>query len=220
MVGQDASPPTAADFHLGADVYSQDDQHVGTLLSTVVDDQSLELQAVVVKETKRFAGTLLSPGTALMTDELLVPAGQVRRLERGRVELALTADQLRRLPPYLTYKRRFPTAAGYIQGVEAALGGMPGSGPETEEAHKAASDIEIYPDEPVMLGHAGRRIGRVAATLFDGNNLVGIVIRPEGWFKDPVILPRRFLERGDDAALFVQLSDTELAELKPFKRQD
>ena len=220
MSDPQASPLTAAEFRPGAEVYSQDDQHVGTLLSTVVDDQSLELQAIVVKETKRFAGTLLAPGTALMNDELLVPVGQVSNLERERVKLNLTADQLRRLPPYLTYKRRYPTAAAYLQGVEAALGGMPGAVQETEEAHKPATEIEIYPDEPVMLGHTGRRIGRVSETLFDGTQLVGVVIKPEGWFKDPVILPRRFLERSDDAALFVHLTDDELAQLKPFKNSD
>jgi len=42
------------------------------------------------------------------------------------------------------------------------------------------------------------------------------VIKPDGWFKAPVILPRRFLERSDDAALFVQLTEDELGALEPF----
>ena len=213
-------PSAAASFHPGADVYSQDGQHVGSLLSTVVDEQTMVLQALVVRETKRFAGTLLAPGTALMTDELLVPVQHVASLDRERLELTLTADQLRRLPPYLTYQRRYPTATDYAQGVEAILGGMPGTGRETEEAHKPATEIEIYPDEPVMLGHTGRRIGKVEATLFEENALVGVVIKPEGWFKDPVILPRRFLDRSDDAALFVHLTDEELEQLRPFSPRD
>ncbi|HEV1996728.1 MAG TPA: hypothetical protein VGR61_01170 [Candidatus Dormibacteraeota bacterium] len=216
MTDTDAIRPAAADFHPGAEVFSQDDQHVGALHSTVIDEQSMELQAVVIKESKRFAGTLLAPGTAMMNDQLLVPAGVVKRLDRARVELTLTADQLRRLPPYLTYRRRYPSAADYLQEVETVLGGMPGVVRETEEAHKAATEIEIYADEPVMLGHSGRRIGKVAAILFEDKSLVGIVMKPEGWFKEPVILPRRFLERTDDAALFVQLTHDELEQLKPF----
>ncbi|MGI8609398.1 MAG: hypothetical protein ACR2MY_09260 [Candidatus Dormibacteria bacterium] len=211
---------TGDDFHPGADVFSEDEQHVGTLRSTVVDEQSLELQALVVKESKRFAGTLLSPGTAMMNDELLVPLSAVKKVDRQRVDLALTADQLRRLPPYLTYKRRSPSPAAYLQEVETALGGMPGITRETEEAHKPASEIEIYADEPVMLGHDGRQIGKVVSTLFEDLHLVGIVMKPEGWFKDSVILPRRFLARSDDAALFVQLTDEELQQLKPFSARD
>ena len=220
MTDIDARPPTAAEFHPGTDVFSEDGQHVGTLGSTVVDEHSLELQAVVVKESKRFAGTLLSPGTAMMSDELLVPANLVKRLDRSRVELRLTADQLRRLPPYLTYKRRYPSAADYLQEVETVLGGMPGVVRETEEAHKGAGEIEIYAGEPVMLGHGGRRIGKVVEILFEDKSLVGIVVKPEGWFREPVILPRRFLERSDDAALFIQLTDEELKQLKPFSLQD
>ena len=220
MTNADTIPPTAANFHPGAEVFSRDNQHVGELRSTVIDEQSLELQAVVIKESKRFAGTLLAPGTAMLNDELLVPVALVKSIDRARVELTLTADQLRRLPPYLTYSRRYPSAADYLQEVETVLGGMPGVLRETEEAHKAPTEIEIYAQEPVMLGRTGRRIGRVAEILFEEKSLVGIVMKPEGWFKEPVLLPRRFLERSDDAALFVQLTPEELEQLKPFAPPD
>jgi len=42
------------------------------------------------------------------------------------------------------------------------------------------------------------------------------VLQPEGWFKQDVILPRRFLGRSDDAALFASLEEDEVERLSPF----
>ena len=42
------------------------------------------------------------------------------------------------------------------------------------------------------------------------------MLRPDGLFTQEVILPRRFLGRSDDAALFAQLDDDDLEKLKPF----
>lgn len=67
-----------------------------------------------------------------------------------------------------------------------------------------------------MLGHTGRRLGHVKEVLFDGDELVGIVMEPEGFFREPVILPRRLFERSDDAALFARLTEEDLKHLEPF----
>jgi len=53
--------------------------------------------------------------------------------------------------------------------------------------------------------------------LFDGDQLVGVVLQPGGLFKHEVILPRRFLGRSDDAALFAHLDETDLDRLSPFR---
>jgi hypothetical protein len=86
-------------------------------------------------------------------------------------------------------------------------------------ANKPAGELEIDGGENVMLGHTGRKLGTVKDVLFDGDELVGIVLRPEGLFKSDVILPRRFLDRSDDAALFAQIDDQDLGHLEPFKTQ-
>jgi len=56
--------------------------------------------------------------------------------------------------------------------------------------------------------------------LFDDDQLVGVVLLPEGFFKSDVILPRRFLDRSDDAALFANIEEEDLEKLRPFKPAD
>ena len=103
--------------------------------------------------------------------------------------------------------------------------GVLGAGPEIphwleEVANKPADELEIDGGEPVMLGHTGKKLGEVKDVLFDGDGLVGIVLKPEGLFKKEVILPRRFLDRSDDAALFAKLDEADLEHLKPFAPEE
>src|SRR5206468_10021428 len=67
-------------------------------------------------------------------------------------------------------------------------------------ANKGPDELEIDGGENVMLGHTGRKLGTVKDVLFEGDQLVGVVLQPEGWFKSDVVLPRRFLDRSDDGA--------------------
>ncbi len=93
--------------------------------------------------------------------------------------------------------------------------------PKAEEvANKPADQIEIDRGENVMLGKTGRRLGRVEDVLFDHGKLIGVVIRPEGFFKRDVVLPLRFLERADALALFAQLTEADIEQLKPFVDPD
>ena len=201
---------------MGAEVFTSDGKRIGVLSDTLVDVADYELQALVVKESKAFSGHLLAPGAALMEDEVAVPAHAVRSVSRERVDLALTSAELRRLPPYLSYRRQAPTFWQQAQVLTTAVGGNPVVIPLIETANKPETEIEIDEGEPIMLGHQGRCIGRVKEVLFDDYELVGIVMKPEGWFEHPVILPRRFLERSDDAALFAWLSEEDLDGLRPF----
>jgi hypothetical protein len=52
--------------------------------------------------------------------------------------------------------------------------------------------------------------------LLDHGELIGVVIRPEGMFKRDVVLPIRFINRADDMALFADLTESDIDELKPF----
>jgi hypothetical protein len=52
--------------------------------------------------------------------------------------------------------------------------------------------------------------------LFDHGELIGVVIRPDGLFTRDVVLPRGFIDRADDMALFARLDESDIDELKPF----
>ena len=207
-------------FHLGAEVRSSDGEEVGRLAHVLVGPD-YGLRALVIKESGRFSGHLFSPGSLLVNDEFIVPKEAVRSLSHDRVELSLTAADVRRLPPYLAYRERDESV---VEGLEDTAGVL-GSGPEVpnwlqQVANKPADELEIDGGENVMLGHTGKKLGTVQDVLFDGDQLVGIVLKPAGWFKSEVILPRRFLERSDDLALFANIDERDVENLKPFQAED
>jgi len=87
-------------------------------------------------------------------------------------------------------------------------------------AVKSPDELEIDGGENVMLGHTGKKLGTVKDVLFHDDQLVGVVLHPEGLLKQEVILPRRFLDRSDDLALFAKLSESDLDHLQPFRPSD
>jgi len=95
--------------------------------------------------------------------------------------------------------------------------GAPAAPSLQETAHKAAGEIEIDAGENVMLGRTGRLLGHVRDVLVEDRELIGIVMRPGGLFKHDVVLPVRFLDRGDDLALFADLTEDDLHNLRPFQ---
>lgn len=211
--------PQSEQFHLGAEVRSSDGVEVGRLVHVLVGPD-YALQALVIKESRRFSGHLFSPGSMLIADEFIVPKDAAGKVTHDRIELTLTAADVRRLPPYLAYRER--SEESLAEGLEDTAGVL-GSGPEVpnwleQVANKPDTELEIDGGENVMLGHTGRRLGTVQDVLFDDDQLVGIVLKPDGFFRQDVILPRRFLDRSDDAALFVNIEEQDLERLTPFHR--
>ena len=206
------------DFHLGAAIYSSDGTEIGKLSRLLVDKGDLRLKAFVAKESRQFSGHLLSPGSWMLADEVLVPRSEVGSVSHDRIVLKVTAAEVRKLPPYLSYRYGDETAAeGLTEEAISALTSSPAIPASLEQvANKAADELEIEGGENVMLGHSGKRLGIVKDVLFDNADLVGVVIQPNGVFKEEVILPRRFLQRSDDLALFADLSAGDLEHLKPF----
>jgi sporulation protein YlmC with PRC-barrel domain len=210
------------DFHLGATVYSSDGTEIGTLSRLIVGKDDLTLKAFVVKESRRFSGHLISPGSWLLADEVTVPRSEVGSVSHGRIDLKLPATDVRKLPPYLSYRYGDETAAeGFTQEAITALTSSPAIPASLEQvAHKGEDELEIGGGENVMLGNTGKRLGTVKDVLFDDAQLVGVVVKPDGLLKEEVILPRRFLQRSDDLALFAGLSAEDLDHLKPFAPAD
>src|SRR3954451_1176634 len=92
-------------FHLGAEVRSSDGQEVGKLAHVLVGPD-YGLRALVIKESRRFSGHLLSPGSRLVNDEFIAPKDAVTTATDARIELSLSAADIRRLPPYLSYREK------------------------------------------------------------------------------------------------------------------
>jgi sporulation protein YlmC with PRC-barrel domain len=205
------------DFHLGAQVVAADGKEIGSLAHLLVD-ADYELKAIVVRESSGFSGGWLSPGSLLVTNEFVVPQDAIKSVDRERLELSLSSADARKLQPYLGYRER---SESVTEGIEDQAGAL-GSGPEIPQwleqvANKPAGELEIDGGENIMLGRTGKKLGTVKDVLFDGDQLVGVVLQPGGLFKQQVILPRRFLGRSDDAALFAELDETDVEKLEPFE---
>ncbi len=213
--------PQLSDFRLGADVVASDGSKAGTLVSVLVEAAGFEPTALVVKNDSSISGRLLAEERFFITDEVVVPIAAVALATHDLIRLSMSINDLRRQPPYLSY--RFKQLTGGEATLEEAdfLGGGLGLPANAEQvANKPKDEIEIDRDENVMLGKTGRRLGRVHDVLYDQGDLVGVVIRPDGFFKRDVVLPARFISRADDLALFADLDETELEQLKPFVDAD
>lgn len=211
------APAGVEDLHLGAEVYSSDGVHVGSLHRVIVDEEGFDLRGLVVEASRLFNGTLLSPGTALLVNDIVLSAADVRDASPERVEMGISAAEIRHSPPYLAiHFQPVASAAGIAGAAATMLAGGPVIPRASETARKAAGEIEIDRGENVMLGRTGHRLGQVEDVLYDDGEMMGIVLRPHRFFSEPVLLPVRFLERGDDAALFAQLTEAEVERLRPF----
>lgn len=205
-----------SDFHLGADVVAGDGRKVGTLVRIVVEEEGFDPRALVVKEEESFAGRLQAAESIFITDEVVVPMAAVESVDHDLVRLSMSVPDIRRQPPYLSHHFRHLTAGNVaLEDANILTGGI--GIPNVEEtAAKEKGQIEIDGGENVMLGRTGHRLGRVRDVLYDQGELIGIVIRPDGFFKRDVVLPVRFIDRADDMALFAHLSQSDVEKLKPF----
>jgi sporulation protein YlmC with PRC-barrel domain len=204
-----------ADFHPGARVETSDGKHVGSLHRLVIDRDSWDLKEIIVKETGLFSGHLLAPGSGLLIDDVIVPLDDVASVTHDSVRLLATAAEVRQMAPYMMYGYA-EAQPGDTLRVIAAQAGLGGYWPYSETARKTVDELEINQGENVMLGTTGRRLGRVRDVLYDGRELVGVVIHSDGLWQHDVVLQVRFLDRSDDLALFAHLSDRDLERLEPF----
>jgi sporulation protein YlmC with PRC-barrel domain len=208
--------PELSDFRLGAKVVDSEGKTAGTLVSVIVDEQGFDPRSIVVKDEVILAGRLLSSEKFKTTDEVVMPITVVDSATHEEVKLSISAAEVRKYPLYLTYRPQEETAGEAVLEEGELLGGGLALPKLDEIANKTDSEIEIDRGENVMLGRTGQRLGRVEDVLFDQGELIGVVIRPDGFFKRDVVLPTRFINRADDMALFADLTESDIEELKPF----
>ena len=179
-------------YSLGADVYSADGHEVGKLVHLIVGPD-YGLRALVVKENSAFSAHSLAPTSWMVADEFVVPKDAATKVTRERVDVRLSAADLRRLPPYVSYRERGESVAEVLEDTAGVLG----SGPELpnwmeQVANKGPDELEIDGGENVMAGRSGRRLGTVKDVLFEGE--------PAGRGRAPA---RRVVQaRGRAAAAF------------------
>src|SRR5579859_3190229 len=212
--------PELSDFRLGADVVDKDGRQVGTLASVLVDQEGFEPKAIVVRDETSLLGRLVAAERLLVTDEVVIPFSAVDAASHDLVRLALSASDVRRQKPYLSYRLSQDSPGDAVMREAELLGGALGVPNVEEVANKPKSVIEIDRDENVMIGKTGRKLGHVHDLLFDDEQLVGVVARPDGFFKQDVVLPIRFLSRSDDLALFADVKEQDIERLKPFVEPD
>jgi sporulation protein YlmC with PRC-barrel domain len=219
----DRLPSRPIDFQLGASVHTSDGHHVGTLQRIVVDAESWDPHALVVRETNWFSGRNLAPGAGMMITEVIVPLDAVEVADAGDIRLKLDKRSTRALPPYLSYQYKPLDRGDSLRFAAALVGGSLGVGPMfpllQESADKPEGDIEIRHGENVMIGHGGERLGTVQDVLFDDGELVGIVVRPTGFFTHDVVVQTRFLDRSDDLALFLRMTPEDVRHLSQLPAQ-
>jgi len=205
-----------SDIRLGSEVVSSDAINVGTIVSLLVDADGFTPRALVVKHEESLVGRVVAAEKFFTTDEVVIPITAVESATHGLVHLSMAAQDVRRQPLYLSYSRPAPTTEeAVVEEGQLITGGL--GLPKVEEvANKSEGQVEIDRGENVMLGTTGRRLGRVVDVLLDHGELIGVVIRPEGFFKRDVVLPIRFINRADDMALFADLTESDIDQLKPF----
>jgi sporulation protein YlmC with PRC-barrel domain len=208
--------PDVSDFRLGSDVFASDGSKVGTLVSVIVDEKGFDPRSLVVKEEESLGGRLRADSSLFITDEVVIPIAAVESATHDLVRLSMSSPDIRRQPLYLSYRPKPLTVEEAALEDADVLSGTIGLPPEEEIANKPASQIEIDRDENVMLGTTGHRLGRVQDVLFDHGELIGVVIRPDGFFTRDVVLPIRFISRADDMALFADLDKSDIENLQPF----
>jgi sporulation protein YlmC with PRC-barrel domain len=208
--------PQVSDFRLGSDVIASDGTKVGTLVSVIVDEKGFDPRALVVKEVESLGGRIRAAESLFITDEVVVPIAAVESAAHDLVRLSMSGSDVRRQPLYLSYRpKRLTVEEAALEEADVLTGNL--ALPSEEEiANKAKGEIEIDREENVMLGTTGHRLGRVHDVLFDHGELIGVVIRPDGFFTRDVVLPIRFISRADDMALFADLSESDIENLKPF----
>lgn len=208
--------PQLSDFRLGCAVVGSDGAPAGLLVSVLVEGQGFDPRALVIRKHESLAGRVIADERLFITDEVVVPIDKVATASHGEVRLAIEAADVQREPPYLDHHFVSPSIGQVLLQEAAVLSGGVAFPPAVETANEPRDEVEIDRGENVMLGKTGRRLGRVEEVIYDHGELVGIVLKPEGFFKSDVVLPIRFITRADDMALFAEMSEEDIEGLKPF----
>jgi uncharacterized protein YrrD len=204
---------------LGAKVSTADGNELGTIDKLILEPESGEVKAIVVKKG------------LLFTRDIEIPLEGIAGRERGRVRLAYTHEQVDDLPNFLEGSYTTPPP-GRVAEYEAAYGfpsatylwpafgrGAPAPAAYGDEAVGAVGDevhalhgeqalanavIEVG---SVVKSRDGEKIGTVRSVVFDPSDghPVWTVVREGTFFTEDVEFPASLIASADNDVIYLDM---------------
>jgi uncharacterized protein YrrD len=211
----------------GADVVSFDGEKVGTLHAVVIDPEEDDVTQIVVNAGPHFP----APGFGA-PDLKSIPAGELEGASENEVVLRCTREAFAKLPSYVersffadprrpvepeTGERNVLIEVG--RAIAGSLGALTGIPVPVEVFRKAEFERHIVNDAPVWREQPFEQIGEIERVLVNDktDEIEALVIRRGHLFAEEVILPIEHVTEILDGAVNVQLSDSQIEKLKPFR---
>jgi sporulation protein YlmC with PRC-barrel domain len=210
----------------GADVVSFDGELVGKLHAIVIDPRDEEVTKIIVNTGPHFP----APGFGA-PDLVSVPVDELEGASESEVVLRLTQERFKQMPSYversfLADPRRQP---GPEEGernvlmevgtaIANSLGALTGIPIPAEVFRKAEFERHILNDAPVWRQEPLEQIGEVERIIVEEatDEIEALVVRRGHLFAEDVILPIDYVTEVLDGVVNVQLTDAQIAELRPF----
>jgi hypothetical protein len=215
----------------GTDVYSSDGEKLGQLKRVVVKRSDLSLTDIVVDIGFRRSGRSLWEGGLGLDYDRILPIDGVKAANDQRVDQNLDVAAFKALPEYTEESfdavvdpspNEFDITDVYARGevIAADLGSNPGAW-VTTRLNKPVTSVDIVEGTDVWRQEPHEKLGDVKRVLFDNAGKLQAVVISRGFIlKHDVIVPIRYFSEMLDDLIRVELSDTELDQLKRYEEGD
>jgi uncharacterized protein YrrD len=217
------------DLRAGADVYSRDGQKLGELHRVVLARSDLRVTHVVVDIGFLRSGRSIWQGGLGLDYDRVVSIGEVAGATADRVDLSLTADEFKALPEYTpeTYEEPkdfspgeydLPDVVTQLHHMSSIFASTPGLW-LYENLQKGENAVDISEGTPVWRREPHEKLGDVKQLIFDQQTgrLQALVISRGLIFKHEVVLPIRHVVEVFDDLLHVDITDSDLDNLKAYE---
>lgn len=215
----------------GTDVYSLDGEKLGQLKRVVVKRSDLTLTHVVVDIGFRRSGRSLWEGGLGLDYDRILPIEGVKSATDERVDLNLNVQEFKALPEYTaeSYEaltdpspNEFDVSDVLLRTEQIAdtLASNPGAW-VTTRLNKPVTSVDIVEGTDVWRQEPHEKLGDVKRLLVDPKGKLQAVVISRGFIlKHDVIVPIRYFSEMLDDLIRVELSDTELDQLKRYEEGD
>jgi uncharacterized protein YrrD len=212
----------------GTDVYSSDGEKLGKLHRVVIKRSDLTLTHVVVDIGFLRSGRHLWEGGYGLDYDRIVPIDDLASVSDQRVDLTLTAQQFKDAPEYTeeSFEQAQDLSPGEFDIADVvnraeAISSIIGSTSNVwivSRLNKPLDSADIVEGTPVWRREPHEKLGDVHRVLVNAETgrLQALVIARGFLLKHEVVLPARYISEVYDDLVHVELSDDEMAQLKPY----